>query len=255
MVDAAFHNKNFSKHSHEGYCINVIEKGTQRFLSSGKNYIAPENSIILVNADHIHTGQSATDQGWSYRGIAPLGSQFTKLADDLGTKYQFEPYFPSSVVNDPVMANELRQLFNVLATSDNTLLRETILYGVLTRLMLKHGKCRTTTAVDQSNIRSLNLVQEYIHARLEQNISLEELAALSCFSPFYLVRQFQKQFGLPPHAYQIQQRLQKSKSLLRAGKSITDVAVELGFHDQSHFHRHFVRANGFSPGHYARNII
>lgn len=251
MVDAAFHNKNFSKHSHEAYTINVIEKGTQKFFSSGKNYLAPLNSIILVNSDHIHTGQSALQTGWSYRGISPSPSQFSRLATDLGYSSGFIPYFPESVLHDHKMANELRQLFNLLSGSNNMLLRETLLYSVLTKLMLKYGRCKAKIIDDTNSDKALEWIREFIHANLDQNISLEQLSELSGISPFYLVRRFQKCFGLPPHAYQIQQRLQKSKSLLREGKSVATVAAELGFHDQSHFHRHFVRANGFPPGYYA----
>ena len=57
VVSASYQNYNFSKHSHEGYAINVIEKGAQRFLRSGQHYIAPEHSIIFVNADDVHTGR------------------------------------------------------------------------------------------------------------------------------------------------------------------------------------------------------
>ncbi|NQY37747.1 MAG: AraC family transcriptional regulator [Alteromonadaceae bacterium] len=68
------------------------------------------------------------------------------------------------------------------------------------------------------------------------------------------IRQFQKQYGLPPHAYQIQQRLHKGRVLLTNGLSVANVAVELGFHDQSHFHRHFKKAVGVAPGGYAKQV-
>ncbi|SFC34887.1 AraC family transcriptional regulator [Pseudoalteromonas denitrificans] len=254
MVEADFCDHNFSKHSHETYTINVIEKGAQRFLSSGSHFMAPEHSIIFVNADEVHTGQSGTDNGWSYRGIAPFESHFTKLASEIGLAQGFAPYFPNAVVQDPQMATELRQLFNTLANSDNTLLRETMLYGVLTRLMLKHGKSRSEIKQQQTSNQKLEWVKQYINDHLEQNITLETLAKISNFTPFYLVRQFQKMYGLPPHAYQIQQRLRKSKSLLRQGNKVVDVATDIGFYDQSHFHRHFKKANGVTPSRYARQM-
>ena len=129
-----------------------------------------------------------------------------------------------------------------------------MLYGVLTRLMLKHGK----TSKDLDNTRTSNVkmewVRQYIQDNLNQQISLEQLATLTDFSPFYLVRQFQKRYGLPPHAYQIQHRLRKSKTLLRQGHKVVDVATDIGFYDQSHFHRHFKRANGVTPSNYARQV-
>lgn len=254
MVEANYHHHNFSKHSHETYTINIIERGSQRFLSSGKNFIAPEHSIIFVNADEVHTGQSGTQNGWSYRGFSPSESQFNKLANDMGLTHTFAPYFTNAVVEDKQMAGELHILFNTLTHSNNSLLRETMLYGVLTRLMFKHGKTTKDIKNQQTSNLKLSWVQQYIHEHLEENISLEKLATISHFTPFHLVRQFQKNYGLPPHAYQIQQRLQQSKLLLQQGYKVAQVATDIGFYDQSHFHRHFKRANGIAPSQYARQV-
>lgn len=255
MVDANFRHHNFSKHSHETYTINIIETGCQRFLSAGKNFIAPEHSIIFVNADEVHTGESGTQDGWSYRGISPSELQFNQLAHDIGLAQGFAPFFTDAVVEDKQMAAELRVLFNTLSHSTNSLLRETMLYGVLTRLMLKHGKSKQSIKEQKTSNLKLERVRQYIHEHLAENISLEHLAKISSFTPFYLVRQFQKHYGVPPHAYQIQQRLQQSKTLLKQGQKVIQVANQVGFYDQSHFHRHFKKANGITPSKYARQVV
>ena len=255
MVNAKYHHHNFSKHSHETYTINIIETGCQRFLSAGKKFVAPKHSIIFVNADEVHTGQSGTQGGWSYRGISPSELQFNQLAHDIDLPQGFTPYFTNAVVEDKQMANELRMLLNTLDHSTNSLLRETMLYGVLTRLMLKHGKNKSNLKEQQTSNFKLELVRQYIHEHLAENISLESLAKISNFTPFYLVRQFQKSYGLPPHAYQIQQRLQQSKTLLKQGQKVVHVATQVGFYDQSHFHRHFKKANGITPSKYSRQVL
>jgi len=254
VVDAHYYHKNFSRHSHEGYAISVIDKGVQRFYRSGSDHFAPQHSIIFVNADDVHNGQSATDTGWSYHGMYPLESQFSKLAADLGLGNNFAPYFPNAVVSDPRLAAQMRQMFSLLASSDNTLLRETLVYGVMSQLMIKHGKRPLAVKDYRQDNPGLSRVQTFIHDHLSENISLETLALLAGNSPYHLVRQFQKKFGLPPHAYQIQQRLQRGKTLLRQGLKVAAVASEVGFFDQSHFHRHFKKAMGFTPGYYARAI-
>jgi AraC-like DNA-binding protein len=254
VVDASYQHKTFSKHSHEGYAINLIEQGVQKFYRSGSEHFAPTHSIILVNPDDVHTGQSATPGIWSYQGMYPLASAFTKLAADLGLGSNFAPYFPHAVVDDAQLAAELRQLYQVLNNSTNTLLRETLLYAVLTRLMLKHGKRRLAIKSQRQDLQHLDRVRQFIHDNLSQNISLESLAILADLSPFHLIRQFQQSYGLPPHAYQIQQRLHQAKVMLRLGHTVANVAIDLGFHDQSHLHRHFIKAMGLTPGYYARQV-
>jgi len=246
LLDAKYTNQNFSRHSHEGYTIGVIEKGAQRFYRTGGNHIAPQDSIILVNADEVHNGQTATEGGWEYKAMYPVPEQFQKLTEGLSPGLSV-PYFPEPVVHDPELAQQLRLVFDTLAQSDNKLLRETLIYGTLVKLVSRHSKTKFDWEPKTHGQRQLLLVKEFLDDFPQADISLEDLSKLAGLSPYYLTRSFQKTFGLPPHAYQIQARLRVAKQLLRKGMSISDVAQETGFHDQSHFHRHFKRALGVTP--------
>ncbi|USD34410.1 MULTISPECIES: AraC family transcriptional regulator [Vibrio] len=253
LLDAKYTNQNFSRHSHEGYTVGVIERGAQKFYRTGGNHIAPQDSIILVNADEVHNGQTATEGGWEYKAMYPLPEQFTQLASGLASNLS-TPYFPDPVVYDPEMAQQLRLVFDVLEKSDNKLLRETLVYGTLIKLMARHSKNRHSSDLITSSSASLSLVKEFLDDFPQADVSLEDLATLAELSPFYLIRSFQKLYGLPPHSYQIQSRLRYAKRLLRQGMTISDVAQESGFHDQSHFHRHFKRAMGVTPKQYSSSI-
>ncbi|MCG9595429.1 AraC family transcriptional regulator [Vibrio sp. Isolate25] len=253
LLDAKYTNQNFSRHSHEGYTVGVIERGAQKFYRTGGNHIAPQDSIILVNADEVHNGQTATEGGWEYKAMYPLPEQFTQLTSGLASNLS-TPYFPDPVVYDPEMAQQLRLVFDVLEKSENKLLRETLVYGTLIKLMARHSKNRHSSDLITSSSASLSLVKEFLDDFPQADVSLEDLATLAELSPFYLVRSFQKLYGLPPHSYQIQSRLRYAKRLLRQGMKISDVAQESGFHDQSHFHRHFKRAMGVTPKQYSSSI-
>ena len=88
------------------------------------------------------------------------------------------------------LAITLRRLFNLLSESTNNLLRETMLFDVLTRLMVKYGKSRMSFKLVPLCDRRLELVRQFIHDNLEHNISLEDLSLLSGIAPFYLVIPF-----------------------------------------------------------------
>ncbi len=142
LLDAKYEKQNFSRHSHEGYTIGVIEKGAQRFFRTGGNHIAPQDSIILVNADEVHNGHSATEGGWEYKAMYPVPEQFQRLSEELNAPNIAIPYFPQPVVYDPELAMQLRLVFDTLANSDNRLLRETLVYGTLIKLAAKHSTHR-----------------------------------------------------------------------------------------------------------------
>ena len=81
-----------------------------------------------------------------------------------------------------------------------------------------------------------------------------ELGTLANLSPYYFAHSFLKEFGLPPHAYQIQARLSYAVKMMKQGHRLSDIAQESGFHDQSHLHRHFKRAMGVTPKKYMHSL-
>jgi AraC-like DNA-binding protein len=93
-------------------------------------------------------------------------------------------------------------------------------------------------------------VREYLEAHYSEDISLAQLAALTSRSPFHVARTFSKAIGLPPHAYLESIRIARARELLRAGMSVVDTALAIGYPDQSHFTHRFRRHTGFTPGQY-----
>lgn len=94
----------------------------------------------------------------------------------------------------------------------------------------------------------LKLVVDYINAHLDQELSLEELAAIAQLSAYHFCRSFKRSTGLTPHQYVIRQRVERAKLLLKDGKiGILEVALACGFTHQSHLNRHFKRLIGVTP--------
>jgi AraC-like DNA-binding protein len=95
-----------------------------------------------------------------------------------------------------------------------------------------------------------HLAREYMHAHLNEDLSLQELAAATGTDRFTLTRAFKQAFGIAPHAYLVQLRLAEARIRLSQGEKPVQVAAELGFADQSHLGRWFRRAYRLSPAQY-----
>jgi AraC family transcriptional regulator len=95
----------------------------------------------------------------------------------------------------------------------------------------------------------LRAVIEYIHGRLDAELSLDHLAAVAHMSAYHFSRLFKNSTGLPPHQYVISRRVERAKELLRERRRppLSEIATEVGFADQSHFTRHFKRLVGVTP--------
>lgn len=83
-------------------------------------------------------------------------------------------------------------------------------------------------------------------------MSLAEAAQLLFAHRGHLVRCFSREFGMPPHAYITGRRVDLARRMLLRGDHASEVATAVGFYDQSHLSRHFVRMLGVSPTAYAR---
>ncbi|MFG0289474.1 MAG: helix-turn-helix domain-containing protein, partial [Rhodopirellula sp. JB044] len=87
---------------------------------------------------------------------------------------------------------------------------------------------------------TLQAVEEYIHAHLDRNISLADLAGVAHLSEFHFALLFKQTTGLPPYQFVIHQRVERAKQLIAAGQlSLVQIAIEVGFSDQSQLTRHF----------------
>jgi AraC-like DNA-binding protein len=99
---------------------------------------------------------------------------------------------------------------------------------------------------------ALRRTREFLREHYDETVRLDDLAAVAQLSKYHLSRMFKREVGVPLHQYQTLVRLEKGRQLLLDGASISNVAAQVGFFDQPHFHRAFVRAYGMTPAHFCR---
>lgn len=97
-------------------------------------------------------------------------------------------------------------------------------------------------------------IMQHIIEEPQGSFSIEDMAQSVCVSPYHLIRQFKKEYGITPHKFQLQTRIRSAQMALRAGENLLDVASNTGFCDQSHFDRIFKRFVGMSPSEYLNSI-
>jgi AraC family transcriptional regulator len=98
--------------------------------------------------------------------------------------------------------------------------------------------------------RKLKTIIDYIMTNLNGRPTLEQMSDLVQLSPFHFARQFKAATGLSPHQFLIAQRVERAQQILseRGNLSLAEVAITVGFSDQSQFSFHFKRIVGITPG-------
>ncbi|SIO65499.1 AraC family transcriptional regulator [Bradyrhizobium erythrophlei] len=95
----------------------------------------------------------------------------------------------------------------------------------------------------------------YIEEHLGEQICLVTLAQLARLSQHHFCRTFKRSFGIPPHQYQVQRRIEQAKLLLADPSiSITDVGFTVGYSQTSSFSVAFRKNTGWTPSEYRREF-
>jgi AraC family transcriptional regulator len=101
----------------------------------------------------------------------------------------------------------------------------------------------------------LRRIRELVHAKMEDDLSLDEMAQSVGLSTAHFARMFRKSTGETPHQFVLRQRLERAKAMLRAPDArVIDVAVACGFKTQQHFAQVFRDVWGVSPTEYRQDL-
>jgi len=102
----------------------------------------------------------------------------------------------------------------------------------------------------------LRRIKELVHARMEDDLSLDEMAQSVGLSTAHFARMFRKSTGATPHQFVLRQKLERAKRMLRAPDArVLDVAVACGFKTQQHFAQAFRDLCGVSPTEYRQDLV
>ena len=243
------------RHSHGDYqlCYSPNFPGEYRYR--GESHAVPVGSLSVIHPGEIHSAHDPRDREIlaEYRMVYVKHPVFQRVAAEIAGHERGLPSFPTPVVLDKHLARSFLRMHTVLEGSASALEKDSRLLSVLSEFVVRWASERLSPKRFGNEPRAVGLAREYLEDDPAGSISLEELSRIANLSPYHLCRVFKKEVGIPPHAYQINVRLDRAKDLLLKGWTISEVVRQTGFYDQSHFTHSFKRLVGVTPGYYAKN--
>lgn len=240
---------------HEGLLMGLLETGAVRAYYRGTTHTLRRGALILCQP-----GETVAFE--PIGGTLPVRmcvlcprSVLEEVVDEIPAPRTATLFFSQFISPDSHLVALLRRFQGTLETPTPHLERSSLVRGMLTRIVRDHASPRFTWRDVKPERVLVKRVREYLDEHAATNMTLNDLARVANVSTFHLNRVFRSEVGLPPHAYQTQVRVMRSKVLLAQGMAIGQVALELGFFDQSHFTNHFTRLLGYTPGTYRENIL
>lgn len=241
--------ENFTKHYHGTYTIGLTYKGVLKSYNSHESYESYEYSVRINNPGEVHAGKS---QEWSHVNFYPT----VEVMSDLYEQIFFDkkiPFFKRHIIDNKILFMKLHKFFDSYFKNEDEILVESNLIDALSNLIITsiiYTKAYKDIFEDKRIIKN---TYEYINDSIDTNFTLENLASNVNLSKYHFLRLFKKEFGLTPHAFIVNERLNRANNLIQKGYSISQASVQVGFNDQSHFSRNFKKYFGYTPSKLQKN--
>lgn len=217
--------KHFDSHNHVGhYVISVVMQGTVAVCLENEEVVCRIGDVFIIPPYAVHSvcqGRDACLLSMCV-GTALIEETDLETAEDIVQELLLE------IMEQGIFGREQR---------------EKLLASMRMLYFLRDNGRKEMDA-------GIKILADKIVSHPEQELSIETLAADVFVSKYYFIRKFKSSVGMTPHQFCIQNRIRKSQELLDGEKTISRIAAEMGFYDQSHFDKAFQRIVGISPSEY-----
>lgn len=232
-----------SSHLHHGYTISIVESGVLPLNFRELRLDLKPGDFLILGPEVPHSFNLSSQMGeCSYRTVF-VKEEF--LSGDVRRAIE-EEKSTVSCFSDPALWEDylnIQRGVEAGSTAD--------IHGIIKsseRLLSKMtGNILSRMVVKSSHILA---VRQYLKDNFVSVPNIEELAEIAHISPFYLMRLFKEEVGLSPHAYINQLRVNRAKEMMAEGLTLLQITYELGFTDQSHFSKTFLKITGVNPARY-----
>ncbi len=236
----------FKPHLQTSFSIGAVDCEEVIFTVLGQKSILSTGSLALINPDTIHSCNAGSTASRSYYMLYLDIDYCLKIQQSIWQTKEFIRVNKPLFSDDTLYKKFIETMTLLMATETHLLEKEQKLAELVTNIFMAtcHHNSKTAISTQSSHLEK---IRHYLSNNLQEDITLVEYAEKLNKSPYTLLRQFKTNFGITPHAYRTNCRIEAARKLLQQGKDISDTALECGFFDQSHFHRCFKAMTTVTP--------
>jgi AraC-like DNA-binding protein len=238
----------YRKHAHEEYSLGIVDKGTSSFWYEGKWEDVNPKTIVFIPPNLVHSCNPQLEDQWKYKMLF-INTTWIHRFMDSKERFLFRNPIVEAI-SDPEIFKMTSKMMENLMEHASPLEKEGSIIALFDKMAVHADQIKNMKI--KQELPKLKVIKEYLHSNFCERITLDDLERVSGINKFHLIRLFKDEFGIPPHMYQTLLRINYAKRQLRKQRQITEVALEAGFYDQSHFHKVFKSHTGITPEKYEK---
>ncbi|MBN2059349.1 MAG: AraC family transcriptional regulator [Deltaproteobacteria bacterium] len=241
----------YKPHMHKTFSVGAIDQGEVIYQVEGKTARLQPGSLALINPETLHSCNPTESYKRSYYILFLDVDWCLQLQQSI---WQLETFSPvnTDILEDSAVYHQYIGAMESLMGEGDLLEKEQILVDLVENIFLQACEPAAVKSEPSVEIEQLKL---QLGMNLDMDTSMRQLALNLQANPYTLLRRFKAATGITPHAYRLNCRIELAKKLLQKGCDLSQVALECGFFDQSHFHRHFKAITTMTPKEYQVNFI
>ncbi|NCC30618.1 MAG: AraC family transcriptional regulator [Chloroflexia bacterium] len=243
--------RTFKLHMHPCLSVGVAVDGEISYQVGKEHYLLQPGGLALINPETLHACNQQDAKPRSYGMLYLQTDWCAALQQSLWQVSAFVPVSTSLLEDRPLYAHYLRTL-DILMAEDHLLEKEQRLIELMEAVFLR--ACVPAPPARPLPAR-IGQLKQLLAEDLAEDLSLARLSARLGLNGCTLIRQFKEATGMTPHAFRMNCRIHHARKLLQQGRDIGATALECGFFDQSHFHRHFKAMTTVTPREYQVNFM
>ncbi|UXY14191.1 AraC family transcriptional regulator [Chitiniphilus purpureus] len=234
----------YREHTHDTWSVGLIDAGHSTLSVAGTCRPLCAGQWVCIPPAQVHACNPAPGLCWGYRMF---------YFDAGWVEHALEPW----TAMQPPMFAAVPALYRcwhrtallLLDPAVSVLAKETALLHAWVQAVRAGGA--VARPVRSGADHRVARVFDYLQAHAADNVSLAALAELAGLSRYHLIRRFKARYGLTPHACLTDLRIRQARHLLRdPALPLAQVALAVGFADQSHFQRAFKARMATTPQRY-----
>lgn len=239
------------KHWHRSVEIFAVFEGEMDFYLNDECFPLHSGEFILVNSNEIHS-INVPNPNKTVVIQMPL-----KTFEDYFTGEQFIRFSHSSRAQDSKILELVQEMFETYEKKEcgYEMKVKGLYFMILYLLVTEYRELEVTDDQLKRNrkLDRLSMITTYIKENYASELTLEDLAKIFGYSPYYLSKMFQKYAGINYKAYLQSVRVENAyKEMANSDHTISEVAMNNGFPSSKAFAKAFSKKYGLLPSEYRK---